>query len=108
LKTRKYHIICSWVLLTCFIAGQYMIYAHQHHLIKGSSKTTSICTKLPGQTVAEKCYLCDVMHHNVMTITVQPYLNPVRVCNHFFTCFEDTFTSIQLNISGGRAPPIAG
>jgi hypothetical protein len=108
LKTRKYYIVGSWILLTCFVAGQYMIFAHQHHIIKGSTKINNICKKLPRQTVSEKCYLCDVMHHNVMTTTPQAYFNPITSDSYFFKRFEHNFTSVQLNISGGRAPPATG
>jgi hypothetical protein len=106
LKTSKYHIICSRILLICFIAGQYMVYAHQHNIINNTGKAYNISKNIPQQTVKEKCYLCDVMHHNIMVITSQVYVNPVMVAGHVFKKAEYSFTSIHLILSGGRAPPL--
>jgi hypothetical protein len=105
LKNNKYHIISSWILLICFVAGQYMIYAHQHNVSKSTVKICNIPKNLTQQTVKEKCGLCDVMHHNSMVITNQVYLNPVTIAVHVFTQVQYSFTSISLILSGGRAPP---
>jgi len=106
LKTSKYHIICSRILLICFIAGQYMVNAHQHNVISNTGKTNNISKNIPQQTVKEKCYLCDVMHHHVMVTTSQVYVNPVMAVSLVFKNVEYNFTSIQLILSGGRAPPL--
>jgi hypothetical protein len=102
LKTHKYHIIFSWILLTCFIAGQYMVYSHQHNTVKGIHY---ISKDLPKQTVTEKCQLCDVMHHNTMVKTNLVYFNPVKVIGHVFKSVDYNFTDTQLILSFGRAPP---
>jgi hypothetical protein len=107
LKTSKYHITCSWILLFCFVAGQYMVYAHQHSITTGVAIAHSISKKQAQQTVKEKCYLCDVMHHNAMVKTNQVRLNPITVITHVFKSVEYTFTSLQLILSGGRAPPVS-
>jgi hypothetical protein len=106
LKRRKYHIIFSRILLICFVAGQYMVYAHQHNVVKSAAKSSGILKNIPHQTVSEKCYLCDVMHHNAMVTNTQVYLNPVAVAGHVFKNVAYSFTSIQLILSGGRAPPM--
>ena len=105
LKKSRYHIIYSWILLVCFVAGQYMVYAHQHNIIKNPTKVCNTPKDQSRQTVTEKCQLCDVMHHNAMVTTTQVYFNPVVVTGHFFKVYNYSFTSIQLILSGGRAPP---
>jgi len=80
-----------------------MIYAHQHNVARG---TYNISKSLSQQTVSEKCYLCDVMHHNVMDITAQVFFNHVTVAEHVFKNNKYNFTSIQLIQSSGRAPPL--
>ncbi|HEY5325400.1 MAG TPA: hypothetical protein VIJ27_00225 [Mucilaginibacter sp.] len=107
LKTGKYHIIFSRILLICFVAGQYMVYAHQHKVVKSIGHSSFIPKNTRQQTVSEKCYLCDVMHHNAMVTNVQVYLNAVTVVGHVFKNVAYSFTSIQLILSGGRAPPLS-
>jgi hypothetical protein len=107
LKTGKYHIVYAWILLTCFVAGQYMVYSHQHNITFGKVKTFHISKNKTQTTVKEKCELCDVMHHNVMVTTVQVYFTPVSAIGHVFKGFEYNFTSIQLILSCGRAPPVS-
>jgi hypothetical protein len=107
LKTSKYHIIHSWILLICFVAGQYMVYAHQHNYAIGTSKTYGISKNISQQTVTEKCYLCDAMHHNFMVTANHIYFNQVTVAGHVFKSIEYSFTSIQLILSSGRAPPVS-
>jgi hypothetical protein len=106
LKTSKYHIIHSWILLICFIAGQLMVYGHQHNTGKSLLTNYSTHKNIPQQTVKEKCYLCDVMNHNTMVIASQAYFSPTTVTLHIFKSVGYSFTSIQLIISGGRAPPL--
>ncbi|HEY2582279.1 MAG TPA: hypothetical protein VGI43_10735 [Mucilaginibacter sp.] len=105
MKTRKNHIICSWILLVCFIGGQFMIYTHQHYAAQTNGKIYNLTKNISKQTVKEKCYLCDVMHHNSMVITSQVFSNPTVVIGHAFKKFEYDFKSIQLILSCGRAPP---
>jgi hypothetical protein len=105
LKKRKYHIIVARILLICFVAGQYMVYAHQHTISVNTIKVYGTAKGQPRQVVTEKCSLCDVMHHNTMVNTAQVYSTPVVISTHFYKVFNYTFTSIQLILSGGRAPP---
>lgn len=105
MKKHKYHIIVSRILLLCFIAGQYMVYAHQHNIAAATAKVYSLSKEQPHQVVAEKCSLCDVMNHNNMIYTTQVYSTAVVVSTHYYEVFNYTFTSIQLILSYGRAPP---
>jgi hypothetical protein len=83
-----------------------MVYAHQHNIVVGTTKVYSLAKAQPHQTLTEKCSLCDVMNHNTMVNTTQGYTTPVAVSTHFYKVFNYTFTSIQLILSGGRAPPV--
>lgn len=82
-----------------------MVYAHQHPFTVSAKKIAGISKSAPRQTVKEKCYLCDVMHHNVMLASYQVYLNPMAVVRHAYKSVEYNFTSIRLILSGNRAPP---
>jgi hypothetical protein len=84
-----------------------MVYAHQHNYAIGTSKTYSVSKNLSQQTVQEKCYLCDAMHHNFMVTASHIYFNPVAVASYVFKSVEYSFTSIQLILSSGRAPPVS-
>lgn len=105
MKVNKYHIIRSWVLLICFITGQYMVYAHQHKLIQGAKQTYTVNKQQPKQTLTEKCQLCDAMHHNSMVINNQANFTPVAVASYVYKSPVYNFTSLALILSGGRAPP---
>jgi hypothetical protein len=107
LKTRKHHnIIRSWILLICFIAGQYMVYVHQHFINK-TANSCRIVKTIPKATVKEKCSFCDSMHHNAMVKAEGACLNAVLAFGHIYKCFEYSFNSISLILSCGRAPPFA-
>lgn len=106
MKNYKRHIIHAWMLLFCFIAGQYMVYAHQHKLNQGLKQSYAVSKHQPGQTLTEKCKLCDAMHHynavsdNHTALTLLPaediaYVSPVY-----------NFTSLSLILAAGRAPPV--
>lgn len=104
MKTRKYHIICSWILLACFVSGQVMLYAHHHNAVKTTQN--AIAKNTSGQTVAEKCSLCTAMHYNVMVTAASANFAVVALLGHIFKNFAYHFTSIQLVLSIGRAPPV--
>jgi hypothetical protein len=106
LKKNKYHIIHTWMLLLCFIAGQYMVYAHRHDVVSTSNKAAyhSPDTQ-PKQTISEYCQLCDAMHHNTMTVNTQAYFAPVTVTGYFYKAVKHNFISIALIHSAGRSPP---
>ena len=107
LKVNKYHIIRSWILLICFITGQYMVYAHQHKLIQGAEQTHSVKQQQPKQTLTEKCQLCDAMHHNSMVNHSVSYFTPVVITDHFYKKGQYNFVSIALILSAGRSPPLS-
>lgn len=107
MKTRKYHILCSWILLICFVAGQVVLYGHQHSFVTGNAKSYSKMGDAPHQSVTEKCAICDVMHHNNMVVSNGTHFAPVAVIGYVYKSFEYNFTSIQLILAGGRAPPFS-
>lgn len=95
----------TWILLVCFIAGQLMVFAHQHPDPAGSAKFYNLSKTAGHQIVKEKCYMCDVMHHNAMMASYQVHLNPVPFIAHSFTVYEYKFSAVKLISAGGRAPP---
>jgi hypothetical protein len=105
-KKNKYHIILTWMLLLCFCAGQFMVYAHNHSVSTSTNKTAyhSPDTQ-PKQTVTEYCQLCDAMHHNAMTVNTPAYLAPVSVSSYYYKAVEHHFISTALILSAGRSPP---
>lgn len=107
LKKSKLNIAFARILLICFIAGQAMVYAHQHNYVNYTGKIYNTSKSIPQQTVTEKCSLCDVMLHNAMVASVHVYFAPVAVTGHVYNKFEYSFTSIQLILSCGRAPPLS-
>lgn len=82
-----------------------MIYAHQHNIIKGHQHAYSIKQLPAKQTVAEKCQLCDAMHHTNMVMSATIFHVVVAVSGHVYKNVEYNFTSLALILSGGRAPP---
>ncbi|HWD90178.1 MAG TPA: hypothetical protein VG367_18750 [Mucilaginibacter sp.] len=96
------HIIFAWMLLICFAAGQWAVYAHQH-------KTFAQVTRAAhGASVNEKCQLCDAMHHSSMIKHSVPiFTTPVAVAAHIYKQGKYDFVSIALILSAGRAPPLS-
>jgi hypothetical protein len=82
-----------------------MVLAHRHNINKGTAKVYGISKNIQQQTVKEKCYLCDVMHHNAMVTASNVHYNDIAIAGHVFKNEDYRFTSIQLILSGGRAPP---
>jgi hypothetical protein len=105
LKNRKFHIICARILLICFIAGQYMVYAHQHLVYKESYKSYGSSKQQPRETVTEKCSICDAMHNNSMVSNTYVYFSVLTSVGQIYKSFDYDFKSISLILSGGRAPP---
>jgi hypothetical protein len=95
------HIVCAWMLMLCFVAGQWAVYAHQHRTFAGSVKHAH------GTVVTEKCQLCDAMHHSSMIQHAGDVFAPIVVINHDYTQDQYDFVSISLILSAGRAPPAA-
>jgi hypothetical protein len=108
LKKNKVNVFCAWILLLCFVAGQYMVGIHQHNALLKSQVTYSQSKHLPGavHTIQEKCYFCDAMHHNAMDIAHQTYFCPAVVTGHVYKAGDYNFVSIALILSAGRAPPV--
>jgi hypothetical protein len=104
LKKSKYHIICSWLLLICFITGQAALYAHQHGVNTPVSKSAHQSSR---QTVTEKCQLCDAMHFNSMVLNQQVYVKPVVLNSYIFIPGSYNFVSLSLILYSGRAPPLS-
>jgi hypothetical protein len=107
LKNRKYHIICARILLICFIAGQYMVYAHQHLNLNTATKSYNSSKQQPRETVTEKCSICDAMHNNNMVNNTGVYFSVLSAIGHVFKSFDYNFKNISLIIAGGRAPPFS-
>ena len=108
MKTNKYHIIHVWMLLACFIAGQYMVYAHQHAASGATNKVSHYNPNTqPKETLTENCRLCDAMHHNSMVIANATYFAPVTVTGYTYKKQDYAFISISLILSAGRSPPMA-
>jgi len=95
----------TWILLACFIAGQLMVFAHQHPDTAGSGRVYDISKAAAHQVVKEKCYMCDVMHHNAMMASYHVHLNPVPFIAYTFNVYEYKFSAVKLISAGGRAPP---
>jgi len=104
LKTHKTHIFHSWLLLICFIAGQYLVHTHQHISVKKSS-ISQIAKTTAHQNVTEKCWLCDVMHYNFMTAAIGSVIIATPASRHIFENFNYSFTTVQPILLAGRAPP---
>lgn len=103
----KYHMILARILLLCFCAGQFMVYAHRHNN-EGSAVNKSAYHNAKaqhGQTVTENCRLCDAMHHNVIAINSQTYFAPLLVSSYCYKSTLHSFISISLILSAGRSPP---
>lgn len=104
-KKNRLHIVFAWLLLICFVAGQYMVYSHQHALIKGITKHNHLAEG--RQTVKEKCLMCDAMHHtDAVAVSNTSFLIPLVTSDHVFKPGDYDFISIALILSAGRAPPV--
>jgi hypothetical protein len=84
-----------------------MVYAHQHHITKGKIKFSVTSGKSSQQTVREKCNLCDAMHHTTMIAGESFHLSNTGFKIPAYTPFEYKFTSIQIVLAAGRAPPLS-
>ena len=108
MKKHKANILYAWLLLTCFIAGQYTVYAHQHKIFANNvTKTHQPVKEQSRTTVQEKCSLCDAMHHTNAILNQHFYYSPNIVTNHFYQVYNYDFVSIALVLSAGRAPPVS-
>jgi len=96
------------MLMLCFVAGQYMVYAHTHaQKITNNKAAYHSPETQPKQTVTENCQLCDAMHHNTMATGSMAYFAPVVITNYFYKAISHDLVSIKLIHSAGRSPPTA-
>jgi hypothetical protein len=105
MKRVKNHIRFAWVVLICFVAGQTMVYSHQHYTHVKASAFKAVKIPQPVQTVTETCNLCDMMHHTHMAIFGTTTINPtVSICETVYSNQHD-YKGIALILSAGRSPP---
>ncbi|MFD2873261.1 hypothetical protein ACFS5N_12325 [Mucilaginibacter ximonensis] len=108
MKKRRLNIIFAWALLFSFIAGQYVIYTHQHRIIASiTAKAKDQNNGTSRSTIQEKCSVCDAMHHINAVIEHYHYFRPNIVTKHFYKSYHYAFVSIALILAAGRAPPVA-
>ncbi|QXV66380.1 hypothetical protein FPZ42_04580 [Mucilaginibacter achroorhodeus] len=107
MKKSIYHIICAWALLFCFVAGQYMVFAHQHHVNKHVHQLSQSDKHNPDkQILKEKCEVCDSMHHDFMELFKPQFALHFSKTDRVYTFKQYHFQSIGLILASGRAPPV--
>jgi hypothetical protein len=107
LKKNRVNIFFAWAILFSFIAGQYVVYTHQHKIFaRITAKTKTQKLYIPRATLQEKCSVCDAMHHINAVINHYVYFGPNIVTKHFYKACSYDFVSIALVLSAGRAPPV--
>jgi hypothetical protein len=106
MKNRLRHIAYSWIVLICFTVGQITAFSHQH-LADLKSRPVTAKHNASGQTVKEKCYVCDTMHHISMAIftDVAPVLYTTKADTQYTRQYD--YKGIALILSAGRSPPVA-
>jgi hypothetical protein len=104
-KISKRHIVYAWIVMICFIAGQWAVYAHYHKASKVISHTSS--NSHAKTSVSEKCQLCDAMHHNNMARDIYGFIMPIVSADYFYQQGHYNFVSVSLVLSAGRAPPLS-
>ena len=105
MRKRRNHIRFAWVILICFIAGQTMVYSHQHYNYK-AALTHTVKTPQPVQTVTDTCSICDMMHHTQMALFDTAGFTPtVTLCETIYSNLHD-YKGIALILSAGRSPPV--
>ncbi len=104
MKTRLRHIVYSRIVLICFALGQIIAFSHQH-IVEAKSASHLTKQSATGQTVTEKCYVCDAMHHTNMAIfsDTAPLLH-VTIIDTQYTRQHD-YKGIALILSADRGPP---
>lgn len=91
LNKRKAHLILSWLLLLFFVAGQIIVFAHQHHT-KSNTLIVHSHNAAKQQVVYEKCNLCDQMYHAPINLVqllnyshlVSPVVRLYIPAHHFY------------------------
>ncbi|MCD8741520.1 hypothetical protein LT679_12970 [Mucilaginibacter roseus] len=105
MKKKRYTLIAAWLMLFCFIAGQVIVYSHQHHILKGIHNHADAKTKGLTQ-VSEKCQICDSMHHTDMEL--QQHYAAINLQAALFThsSVNIYFKSFGLILADGLSPPV--
>ncbi len=96
-------MIYSRLLLIIFIAGQIVLYGHQHSS-SGSHINAHSSSK---QTITERCQLCDAMHFNHAVIHQQVHVVPALKVTPVYIHVAYDFISLALVRSAGRSPPVS-
>jgi hypothetical protein len=96
-------MIYSRLLLIIFIAGQMILYGHQHSS-NGSRVNAHSSSK---QTVTERCEICAAMHLNHSVIDHQVHVAPALTGTPVYIHFAYDFISVALVRSAGRSPPVS-
>jgi hypothetical protein len=86
------------------MAGQVILYSHQHNYKTDIISPFSHSSKT---TISEHCQLCDAMHFNQMMLMHQVYFEPANSYLFIFVSSTYNFKSISLILASGRAPPIS-
>lgn len=106
MKNYTRHITFAWIVLICFVTGQLMAVVHQH-VPRYTQRIYQISKQYPQQTVAEKCYVCDMMHQTHMALFSDvPVVPHYIVSDTQYKCQHD-YIGIALILSAGRSPPRA-
>jgi hypothetical protein len=97
------------MLLLCFVAGQYIVYSHNHadNTVLHKTAVYHHSTTRSQQILSENCQLCDAMHHNTMAVNSYAYFAPVVITGYFYKPVSHNFISKALIRSAGRSPPIS-
>ena len=90
------------MIMICFVAGQWAVYAHQHKTFPAIAKAAH-----HGTVLTEKCQLCDAMHHTGMVLNKTQYFTPAVCADHFYKQGKYDFISFSLVLASGRAPPVS-
>ncbi|RYY29989.1 MAG: hypothetical protein EOP46_21645 [Sphingobacteriaceae bacterium] len=106
MKKSKYLLMAAWLLLFCFIAGQVIVYSHQHHALQHVEMQKQ-AKGFPQHTVAEKCLLCDTMHHTDMVMQQNQYVQHLEPETFTYPVFAYNFKSFGLILAEGLSPPLA-
>jgi hypothetical protein len=106
MKNRLRHIVYSWIVLICFAVGQVTAFSHQH-LSDFKLRPVTAKHDAAGQTVKEKCYVCDAMHHISMAIFTDaaPALHVTDADTQYTR--QHNYQGIALILSADRGPPVA-
>lgn len=104
MKKKRYTLIAAWLLLLCFVAGQVVVYSHQHHILKGIHHVDA---KAKGRTqVSEKCQICDSMHHADMELHQNYVAFDLQATELTHPSAKFDFKPFGLILADGLSPPV--